>query len=109
MNPPRIDMSTLTKDQILHIAQLARLEIPEAQFKTLSAQFNDLVNYVEQLNKLDTTGILPTSQVTSTESSLGTPLRPDTALPSFPKEEVTKNAPDKQDQFFKVPRMIGEE
>src|SRR6266487_187944 len=101
-------MSRLTREDILHVAELARLEIPEANFTTLERQFNEIVGYVEKLRELKTEGIEPTTQVISSPS-LGTPMAPDIPFPSFPKEVVVQNAPDKQDQFFKVPRMIGEE
>ena len=101
-------MSSLSKKDILHIAQLSRLHLPEGKFDHLLKQFNDIVGYVEQLKKLDTTGIEPTTQVIGTPGT-GTPFRKDEPGACFSKETVVANAPDKQDQFFKVPRMIGEE
>ena len=98
-------MSGLKREDILNIATLARLEIPDSNLEKFAREFNDILGYVEKLNQLNTKGIEPTSQVVATQ---GTPFRSDTPHPSFSKEEVVQNAPEKQDEFFKVPRMIGE-
>jgi aspartyl-tRNA(Asn)/glutamyl-tRNA(Gln) amidotransferase subunit C len=102
-------MSKLSKDDLLHVARLARLKIPEAQLATMEKQFNEIVGYVEKLNELKTDGIEPTTQVISNPNQLGTPLAADAPEPSFSKDDVVANAPDRQDQLFKVPRVIGEE
>ncbi|MFH1017144.1 MAG: Asp-tRNA(Asn)/Glu-tRNA(Gln) amidotransferase subunit GatC [Pseudomonadota bacterium] len=99
----------LSHKDLLHVAELARLEIPERLRETIERQFNEIVGYVEKLNELDTKGIEPTAQVISEAAKTGTPLAADTPGPSLPKEEALRNAPDKQDDFFKVPRMIGDE
>jgi|SRR5580765_1748376 len=98
-------MSKLTKADISHIALLAKLEIPDSSLEKFVHEFNDILGYVEKLNQLNTEGIEPTSQVAAKK---GTPIRSDIVAPSFSKEEVVQNAPEKQDEFFKVPRMIGE-
>jgi aspartyl-tRNA(Asn)/glutamyl-tRNA(Gln) amidotransferase subunit C len=99
----------LSHKDLLYVAELARLEIPEGMAETLERQFNEIVAYVEKLNELTTDGIEPTTQVIAQEGLSGTPLAEDKPGTSFPKETAVANAPAKQEQFFKVPRMIESE
>ncbi len=99
----------LSHKDLLHVAELARLRIPDALRDTIERQFNEIVGYVEKLKELDTEGIEPTAQVIGETGRKGTPLAADKVEASLPKEDVLRNAPDKQDDFFKVPRMIGDE
>ena len=100
-------MPELKKSDILRVAELARLGIAEADIAALLKEFNEIVHYVERLSELATEGIEATSQVTPLDTALGTPLAPDEPAPSFPTEEVVRNAPDRQASFFKIPRLIG--
>ncbi len=98
-------MAKYTRENILHVAKLAHLELPEADIPLRLREFNEIVGYFEKLNKLYTDKIEPTSHVSQT----GTPLVEDRSRPSLSTEEATANAPARQDNFFKVPRMIGED
>ncbi len=102
-------MGKLTREDILHIAKLAHLEIPEPDIPVRLAQFNDILSYVEKLNKLNTEGIEPTTQVLSEKKSMGTLLAPDIPGDSFAPDVAMQNAPARQDHFFMIPRMLEEE
>jgi aspartyl-tRNA(Asn)/glutamyl-tRNA(Gln) amidotransferase subunit C len=102
-------MANYTRDQIRHVARLAHLEISETEIPARVCEFNRLVGMFEKLNELKTDDITPTSQSSATAESAGTPMAEDRILPSFSPEEALANTKARQDNFFLVPRMIGEE
>ena len=84
-------MKVTTKD-VEYIAQLSRLTIPEGEMEKFTEQFNQILNYADILQKLDTAGI--------------NAFREDVALPGVTQEEALKNAPAVHNGGFKVPRVI---
>ncbi len=96
-------MSVTIKD-VEHVAKLARLEFTEEEKKMFTRQLNQILEYMEKLNELDTTNVEPLSHVID----LSNVFREDRVRPSYPVEEVLKNAPAKTEKFFKVPKVIGE-
>jgi aspartyl-tRNA(Asn)/glutamyl-tRNA(Gln) amidotransferase subunit C len=92
----------VTKDEVRHIAKLSRLALAEGEVETFSSQLSGIVEYVEQLNKLDTSGIEPTSHVLP----LNNVMREDATAPSLPREEALLNAPDATEKFYRVPKII---
>lgn len=95
----------IDRDQVRKVAHLARLELAaeeEAQFTT---QLNSILDYFEQLSELDTEDVLPTTRAIDVSNIT----RPD-ALKEFPeREDLLQAAPDREDEFFKVPKILGEE
>jgi len=96
-------MSVTIKD-VEHVASLARLTFSESEKVKLTGQLNDILRYMEQLNSLDTSHVEPLSHVIE----LANVFRPDVLQPSFPREEILKNAPAHTEKFFKVPKVIGD-
>lgn len=96
-------MSVTLKD-VEYIAKLARLEFSEEEKQKFTHQLNDILAYVEQLNKLDTSKVEPLSHVIE----LSNVFRDDEVKPGLTTEEALKNAPAKSDKFFKVPKVIGD-
>ena len=96
-------MSVSIRD-VEHVANLARLSFTEEEKRKLAGELNEILNYMEQLNRLDTTHVDPLFQVIE----LSNALRDDVLRPSLPREKVLRNAPAKTEQFFKVPKVIGE-
>ena len=90
------------KMDIEKVARLARLELSEEEKVTFGDQLEQILNYMEQLNRLDTTGVEPTSHAIPIHNVF----REDEVKPSFPQEEVLGIAPDDEDGHFKVPRII---
>ncbi len=90
------------KMDIEKVARLARLELSQQEKEILGNQMEQILSYMEQLNRLDTTGIEATSHAIPVYNAF----RADEAKPSFPKEEVLGIAPDQEDGHFKVPRII---
>jgi len=97
-------VSSLNRQDVQRIADLARLELSEAELDLFTRQLGDILTYVEQIRALDTTGVAPTSQV------LNRPVdRDDVAGPTLTRAELLDNAPDASAEagLFKVPRVIG--
>lgn len=92
----------VTLKDVEHVAALARLQFTDAEKEKLTHHLNEILAYVEKLNELDTTNVEPLSHVVEP----GNIFREDTIRPSYPREEMLKNAPDKTEKFFKVPKVI---
>lgn len=96
-------MSVTIKD-VEHVAKLARLEFSEQEKEKLTHQMNTILEYMEKLEKINTSNVEPLSHVIE----LSNVMREDEVKPSLTQEEVLKNAPDRTEQFFKVPKVIGD-
>ena len=94
----------ITKEDVIQTADLARLEINEEELERFSEQLGHILEYIEGLNELDTTDIEPTSHVLE----LSTPLREDVVKQIITSEEALRNAPESEDDFFVVPKVIEE-
>jgi len=92
----------LSKEEIEHIAMLARLSLTEEEKELFGAQLSSILGYMEKLNELDTEHIEPTSHVLS----LSNIMREDTPRDSIPREDALSNAPDRTDKFYRVPKII---
>ena len=90
------------KMDIEKVARLARLELSEEEHKTFGNQLEQILTYMEQLNRLDTAGVEPTSHAIPIYNVF----REDEVRPSIPQEEVLAISPDEEDGHFKVPRII---
>jgi aspartyl-tRNA(Asn)/glutamyl-tRNA(Gln) amidotransferase subunit C len=84
------------------VARLARLELSEDEMETFGNQLEQILTYMEQLNRLDTTGVEPTSHAIPIYNIF----REDQVISSFPQEEVLGIAPEEEEGHFKVPRII---
>lgn len=84
------------------VARLARLELSEEEKVTFGNQLEQVLNYMEQLNRLDTTGVEPTSHAIP----IFNVFKEDEVKPSFPQEEVLAIAPNGEEGYFKVPKII---
>ena len=92
----------ITKQDIEHVALLARLELSEQEAATFTGQMDAILAYVEKLNELETSGIVPTSHAVPVENSF----RADEMRPSIGVENALANAPDRVEGFFRVPKVI---
>jgi aspartyl-tRNA(Asn)/glutamyl-tRNA(Gln) amidotransferase subunit C len=94
----------VTLEDVDHIAKLARLEFTKEEKEKFTHQLNEILAYVEQLNKLDTGNVEPLSHVID----LSNVFRRDEVKPGLTTEEALMNAPAKTEKFFKVPKVIGD-
>jgi aspartyl-tRNA(Asn)/glutamyl-tRNA(Gln) amidotransferase subunit C len=96
-------MSVTIKD-VEHIAKLANLEFTDEEKEKFTHQLNKILEYMEQMNKLDTTSVEPLSHVIE----LSNVFRSDEVKHSISTEDALKNAPSKTEKYFKVPKVINE-
>ena len=92
----------ITKDEVLHVANLARLELNEAGIEKLATQIGTILDYVDTLNQVDTTGVSPTSHAIF----LSNAFREDELHQHLANEAVLDNAPEKDEGAFLVPKVI---
>jgi aspartyl-tRNA(Asn)/glutamyl-tRNA(Gln) amidotransferase subunit C len=95
-------MSVTLKD-VEYIATLAKLRFNEDQKEKMTRELNTILHYVEKLNECDTSQVEPLANMNDRTNVL----RPDQVIESIPNEDALKNAPDSQERFFKVPKVIG--
>lgn len=98
----------LTEKDARYVAELAHLQLSEAEVHKFLPQLDSILLYVEKLNQLDTTRVDPMAQVTVTASE-NPALRPDLPHPTFDQDAALANAPEKGSGCFKVPRVIERE
>lgn len=96
------EMTRISKEEVKHVANLARLAITEEETEKLQKQLDSIITFAEQLNELDTENIEPTTHVLHMKNVL----REDKASKGLPREEVLKNAPDHQDGQIRVPGIM---
>lgn len=92
----------LTKEEVDHIAALARLKLTEEEKTRYGRQLSDILDYAARLQALDTTAIPPTSSVLPPRSRL----REDEPRPGLTLEELLRNAPEVEDGQFRVPPVL---
>jgi aspartyl-tRNA(Asn)/glutamyl-tRNA(Gln) amidotransferase subunit C len=92
----------ITAREVRYVAGLARLELTPGEEREFTAQLNAVLEYMDQLNELDTAGVEPTAHVLP----LRNVLREDEVRPSLPVEEVLGNAPEQDQDHFVVPKII---
>ena len=93
---------SLTREEVLHIAQLAHLGLSEDEVPKFQEQLSGILDHFEALRTLDTEGVPPTSHPLPLESVM----RADVAAPSLPVEDVLANAPNAEDDLFRVRAVL---
>ncbi|MDB5183472.1 MAG: putative Aspartyl/glutamyl-tRNA(Asn/Gln) amidotransferase subunit [Candidatus Saccharibacteria bacterium] len=98
------DMTTaITRDDVLHLAQLSNLELSDDEITSLQADLGNILGYVEQLSELDTSGVEPTYQVTDLENVM----REDVVKKhAAGRAELLALAPDQEKNQIKVPKVL---
>ncbi|MGX9136128.1 Asp-tRNA(Asn)/Glu-tRNA(Gln) amidotransferase subunit GatC [Rummeliibacillus sp. JY-2-4R] len=97
-------MAKISKEEVMHVANLARLAITEDEAKKFAAQLAAITDFAEQLNELDTTNVEPTTHVLP----LVNVLREDVAVKGLDRDVMMKNVKEQQDGLVKVPPIITE-
>ncbi|HMH31287.1 MAG TPA: Asp-tRNA(Asn)/Glu-tRNA(Gln) amidotransferase subunit GatC [Methylomirabilota bacterium] len=97
-------MAKLSREDVLKLAQLARLDLSDAEVKEYSQELSEILQYVEQLGEVDVSGLKPTNQVTGLENVT----REDEIKDyGYKTEDLLKNLPATKDGQIKVKRMLG--
>ena len=92
----------ITREQVEHVAKLARLAIGEEEKALFARQLSAILTYVQTLNRLDTSSVEPTSHVIPIQNVF----REDEVRPSLSREQAFANAPDTDGGCFRVPKII---
>lgn len=95
----------VTERDVLHVAELANLELTEAERARMLRDLNNILGYVERLNELDTANVPPMAQIASADKNRDD-MRADEPRPSISHEAALKNAPDADGTYFIVPKVI---
>ena len=89
----------IDRDQVLHVAALARLELSEEEVERMSRELSSVLDYIEKISELDLDAVPPTSHVVEVDNVL----RPDEPRPSLPREAALDQAPAVAAEGFEVP------
>jgi len=95
-------MSIISKETVQYVAHLARIELKEKELEVLSVQLEAILDFIDQLKEIDIANIPPTSHILPVSNVL----REDSPKPSLPTEKVLANSPEKEGNFFVVPKVI---
>lgn len=92
----------ISSKEVEYVANLARLDVTEKEKEKFTAQLNDILLYIDKLNKLDTRGTEPMSHAIGVTNAF----REDKIIDSIGTENSLANAPDARGEFFRVPKVI---
>ena len=96
----------ISRDDVLRVAELAYLDLTEAELETYRAQVDEILEYIGKLNELDTANVEPMAQVLADDQTADATLREDVVVPCAVAAEILKQAPDPEAPYFRVPKVI---
>ena len=96
----------ISREDVVRVAELAYLDLSEAELEMYRAQIDEILEYIGKLNELDTANVAPMAQVLSDDQTADATLREDLIVPSAVAEDVLKHAPDAEGAYFRVPKVI---
>ena len=94
----------IDQDQVRKVAKLSRLDLTEAEVEEFTVQLSAILEYVEKMNELDTSGVEPLAHCLPVSNIL----REDSARESLGTDKVLANAPQRDEEFFKVPKILDD-
>ena len=105
--------TTITTDGVRHVANLARLEFNDEETEHFTEQLARILEYIGKLNELETEDVPPTSHIhphqvfiMGAQEGAAHVAKPDVVKPSYPRDEVLVNAPEAEEGYFGVPRVV---
>lgn len=96
----------ISREDVLRVADLAYLDLTDAELDTYRAQIDEILEYVGKLNELDTTNVEPMAQVLADDQTADATLREDLVVPCAVADDVLEHAPDPEPPYFRVPKVI---
>ncbi len=101
----------VSEKDVVYVADLANLELTEDERVRMLKDLNSILDYIDRLNRLDTTGVAPMAQVATRDvagsgAQFEDAMRSDWPGPSLDREAALRNAPEADGVFFKVPKVI---
>ena len=97
-------MSKITPDDVLKVAKLSRLTLADDEVETYTNQLEQILGYFEQLEEVDTTNVIPTTRAVEVVNVV----RDDTVLATNVREELLNQAPQREGNFFRVPKILSD-
>lgn len=94
----------ITEDDVRHVAKLSRLKLTDDEVSHFTGQLAAVLSYIGKLNELDLEGVEPLAHASDQTSVL----RDDAEQAGLSPDDALANAPDRQDAFFKVPKVLGD-
>ena len=94
----------LTRDEVAHVADLARLELTDEELELFTGQLAEVLDHAADVASLDLTDVVPTAHAMAVTNVL----RADEVRPGVDRDEVLGQAPSVEDHRFRVPRILGE-
>jgi aspartyl-tRNA(Asn)/glutamyl-tRNA(Gln) amidotransferase subunit C len=96
----------ITREDVVRVADLAYLDLSEAELETYRNQVDEILEYIGKLNELDTANIEPMAQVLTDDQTADATLREDVVVRCEVAGEILKQAPDPEPPYFRVPKVI---
>jgi aspartyl-tRNA(Asn)/glutamyl-tRNA(Gln) amidotransferase subunit C len=93
----------ITREDIIHVANLARLEMDEGSIEKFAVQIDEILKYIETLNSVDTEGIAPTSHAIFLTNAF----RDDIEKQDYDKDSLLSSAPERENGNYVVPKVVG--
>jgi aspartyl-tRNA(Asn)/glutamyl-tRNA(Gln) amidotransferase subunit C len=97
-------MSRISADDVRKVAQLARLNLPDDKIATYTEQLESILGYVSQLEQVDTTGVPETTRAVEVTNVT----RQDGVNPTPVREDILNQAPQREGDFFRVPKILAD-
>ena len=97
-------MSKITADDVRKVAKLARLDLPADTIATYTGQLERILDYVDQLQAVDTEGVLPTTRAVEVVNAT----REDTVVDTDVRQDLLDQAPQREGDFFRVPKILAD-
>ena len=96
----------ISRADVERVAELAYLDLSEAELEMYRAQIDEILEYIDKLNELDTASVEPMAQVLADDQTADATLREDVVVPCGVAAEVLEQAPDPEPPYFRVPKVI---
>jgi len=96
----------ISREDVLRVADLAYLDLSDAELETYRKQIDEILEYIGKLNELDTNSVHPMAQVLADDQAADATLRDDLVVPCDVAQEILKQAPDPEPPYFRVPKVI---
>ena len=96
----------ISREDVLRVAELAYLDLSEAELEMYRAQIDEILEYIGKLNELDTAAVEPMAQVLADDQTADATLREDVVTPCAVAGDILQQAPDPEVPYFRVPKVI---
>jgi aspartyl-tRNA(Asn)/glutamyl-tRNA(Gln) amidotransferase subunit C len=97
---------TISREDVVYVAQLAHLELTEAEVEKFRQQLDGILSYIDKLKELDVSGVEPMAQVLEAHAAPGATLRDDAVRRSDVSKAILEQAPHAKAPYFRVPKVI---